>query len=169
MRFSNNDNINNDITRSGYFNSLSLDSTNKVFDKNIYNKLLFNQPLNNNHFEKQTERFNTDMTFRTKEIIDSKDKSIESMNSEINRLKNSLSDVILKDKEIKLKNKIYLLNKDLQKKSGVDDKVKELEIELKFLKKIRLDEEYNKSSEIVSIRNELKKVKDENNFMRKTS
>ena len=117
MRFSNNDNINNDITRSGYFNSLSLDSTNKVFDKTHFNNSSFNQPLNNNHFEKQTERFNTDMTFRTKEIIDSKDKSIESMNSEINRLKNSLSDVILKDKEIQeLKNKIYLLNKDLQKK-----------------------------------------------------
>ena len=116
---------------------------------------------------KQTERFNTDITFRTKEIIDPKDKSIESMNTEINKLKNSLSDVILKDKEIQeLKNKIYILNKDLQEKNGETDKIKELEIELRFIKK-RLDEEYNKSSEIVSIKNSLKRLSDENNTLRK--
>ena len=130
MRFSNNDNINNDITRNGFFNSLK-NSSNFTFTDNSFNK-----PLNNNNFlTKQTERFNTDMTFRTKEIIDSKDKSIESMNTEIHKLKNSLSEVILKDKEIQeLKNKIYLLNKELQDKNRDSDKVKELEIEIKFVK-----------------------------------
>ena len=161
MRFSNNENINNDITRNGFFNSLK-NSSNSTFTDNSFNK-----PLNNNHLTKQTERFNTDMTFRTKEIIDSKDKSIESMNTEIHKLKNSLSEVILKDKEIQeLKNKIYLLNKELQDKNRDSDKVKELEIEIKFVKN-RLDEEYNKNSELVSIKNELKKVKDENYSLRK--
>ena len=113
MRYSNNEQVNNDITRNGYFNSLQSDNLNNPLLQSFNNSSI-NKPLNNNHFMKQTERFNTDMTFRTKEIVDSKDKSIESMNTEINKLKNSLSDVILKDKEIQeLKNKIYILNKDL--------------------------------------------------------
>ena len=41
-----------------------------------------------------------------------------------------------------------------------------LEIKIKFVKN-RLDEEYNKSSELVSIKNELKKIKDENILLRK--
>ena len=168
MRFTNNENIKNDITRNGYFNSLSVKESKPSIEKNTqFNNSSFNQPLNNNHLMKQTERFNTDMIFRKKEIIDTKDKSIETMNSEINKLKNSFSDVISKDKEIQeLKNKIYLLNKDLQEKSGETDNIKELEIELKFLKK-KLDEEYNKNYEISSIKNELKKIKDENISLRK--
>ena len=42
---------------------------------------------------------------REKELFDTKDKTIDSMNSEINKLKNSLQEVIKKDKEIQeLKN-----------------------------------------------------------------
>ena len=166
MRYSNNEQVNNDITRNGYFNSLQSDNLNNPLVQSFNNSSV-TKPFNNNHFMKQTERFNTDITFRTKEIVDPKDKSIESMNTEINKLKNSLSDVILKDKEIQeLKNKIYILNKNLQEKNGETDKIKELEIELRFIKK-KLDEEYNKSSEIVSIKNSLKRLSDENNTLRK--
>ena len=46
MRFSNNENINNDITRSGYFNSLK----NSLIQ--LFNNSSFNKPLNNNHLTK---------------------------------------------------------------------------------------------------------------------
>ena len=79
---------------------------------------------------------------KNKGIFDQKEKTIQSLNEEVNKLKNSLNEVIIKDKEIQeLKNKNVLLNKELQERSGDLQKIKDLEMEIKFIKK-KLDDEY---------------------------
>ena len=91
-------------------------------------------------------------------MINSKDKTIESMNSEINKLK-VLNEVMEKDKKIQeLKNELTLLNQKFQESSGAALQVKELELELKVTKK-KLDEEYLCLSEVTIARKELEKNK----------
>ena len=104
---------------------------------------------------------------KTNELISSKDKTIESMNSEINKLKMSLNDIFEKDKEIQeLKNQLYLVNQKLQENNSSSVKINELEQELRSTK-TKLDEEYILSSEVTMARNELEKIKEENNSLRK--
>ena len=71
-----------------------------------------------------------------------------------------------KDKKIKLKNELTLLNQKFQESSGAALQVKELELELKVTKK-KLDVEYIRSSEVTIARKELEKIKEENNSLRK--
>ena len=156
MKYSNNDRLSNDLTRMAYQNN-----DDKLFEnlsrkkQTLESKHLLPQvnsePFNNTskpinpfkdifpnqkQYERNVEKIDNDLDMKQKDIVDRKDKTIDSMNSEINKLKNSLQEVIIKDKEIQeLKNKIVILNKDLQEKSGESQKIKDLEMELKFVKK----------------------------------
>ena len=188
-RYTNTDNINNDLARLSYKNN----SINKNFNNplNLNRKLTNNDLLpkkidslknpfydihhitNNNNYmntnlmHRQTEKINNDIATKTNEMIQSKDKTIDSMNSEINKLKVSLNEVIEKDKKIQeLKNELVLMNKKLQENNNALLKVKDLEIELKITKK-KLDEEFFKSSEVTIARKELDKIKEENELIKK--
>ena len=55
---------------------------------------------NQQHFERNVEKIDTDLAMKQKDAFDKKDKMIQSMTTEISQLKNSLQEVILKDKEI---------------------------------------------------------------------
>ena len=187
MKYSNNDRLSNDLTRMAYQNN-----DDKLFEnlsrkkQTLESKHLLPQvnsePFNNTskpinpfkdifpnqkQYQRNVEKIDNDLDMRQKDIVDRKDKTIDSMNSEINKLKNSLQEVIIKDKEIQeLKNKIVILNKDLQEKNGESQKIKDLEMELKFVKK-KLDEEYLISSEVKSMKKEVQSIKTENTSLRK--
>ena len=67
--------------------------------------------INSNLNFRQTDKLIHEQAQHTTELINSKDKTIESMNSEINLLKVSLNEVMEKDKKIQeLKNELTLLN-----------------------------------------------------------
>jgi len=191
-RYSNNDNIDNDLSRIGYSNTspknfnqplnlnhkinTALPGETKSFttssdllprpNKNPFHNIN-NDYINSNLNFRQTDKINHEQAQHTTELINSKDKTIDSMNSEINKLKVSLNEVMEKDKKIQeLKNELTLLNQKLQENSGSALQVKELELELKITKK-KLDEEYLRSSEVTIARKELEKIKEENNSLRK--
>ena len=183
MRYSNNDNILNDLTRMGFTNINDYENNiNNLLSQNHKLPNAIPKPFNNisnpinpfkdilineSQYKRSIERIDTDEDMREKELFDTKDKTIDSMNSEINKLKNSLQEVIKKDKEIQeLKNKATLLNKELQEKNGESLKIKELEMEVKFIKK-KLDDEYLISSEVKSMKKEVESIKKENNNLRK--
>ena len=187
MRYSNNERLSNDLTRMAYQNTddKALESLNRK-KQTLESKHLLPQinsePFNNTsrtinpfkdifpnqkQYQRNVEKIDTDLAMQQKDTSDRKDKTIDSMNSEINKLKNSLQEVIIKDKEIQeLKNKITLLNKDLQESSGNLQKIKDLEMENKFIKK-KLDEEYLISSEVKSMKKEVETIKEENTALRK--
>ena len=183
MRYSNNDNITNDLTRMGFTNTNDYENNfNNLL--NLNHKLPHTTPkpfnnisnplnpfkdilINDSQYKRSVERIDTDESMRAKELFDTKDKTIDSMNSEINKLKNSLQEVIKKDKEIQeLKNNATILNKELQGKNGESLKIKELEMEVEFIKK-KLDDEYLISSEVKSMKKEVESIKKENNNLRK--
>ena len=206
-RYTNTDNINNDLTRLSYNNNsikkdfnnpLNLNrklNNNDLLPKRIeplknpfqnihknhnqlekYNQNQYynsedtynhNNFMNSNLMHRQTGKINNDISMKTNELIQSKDKTIDSMNSEINKLKISLNEVMEKDKKIQeLKNELTLMNKKLQENNSASLKVKELEIELKITKKT-LDKEYIKSSEVTITRNKIEKIKEENESIKK--
>ncbi len=187
MRYSNNDRLSNDLTRMGYQNNNdrgleSLQRKKQTLESKHLLPGMNTEPFNNTsrpinpfkdilpnqqHFERNVEKIDTDLAMKQKDAFDKKDKMIQSMTTEISQLKNSLQEVILKDKEIQeLKNKNTLLNSDLQKTSGDTQKIKDLEMEVKFVKK-KLDEEYLISSEVKTLKKEIESVKTENNTLRK--
>ena len=126
-----------------------------------------NNSMNSNLMHRQTGKINNDISIKTNEMIQSKDKTINSMNSEINKLKVTFNEVMEKDKKIQeLKNESTLMNQKLQENNSALLKLKELEIELKITKK-KLDEEYIKSSEVTIARIELEKIKGENESIKK--
>ena len=180
MRYSNNDNITNDLTRIAYKNNDYNDY--KKYDNLTSNDLL---PLNNSkdflntsnpfknilpnkqQFNRSVEKIDTNSFMKNKGIFDQKEKTIQSLNEEVNKLKNSLNEVIIKDKEIQeLKNKNVLLNKELQERSGDLQKIKDLEMEIKFIKK-KLDDEYLISSEVKTVKKDIDNIKKENTALRK--
>ena len=185
-------NIDNDLTRMSYTNtspknfnqSLNFNhkmnnhtlpgETNSFTSSDLLPKPVRNpfHNVNNDYINsslnfRQNDKINHEQAQHTTELINSKDKTIESMNSEINKLKVSLNEVMEKDKKIQeLKNELTLLNQKYQENSGAALQVKELELELKVTKK-KLDEEYLRSSEVTIARKELEKIKEENNSLRK--
>lgn len=193
-RYTNTDNISNDLSRLGYNSSVKDFNKPLNFNYNQYNNNISSKkisssdllplqnknPFNNNSLNsfnndfinssiqfRQNDKVNQDHIQKTNELISSKDQTIESMNSEINKLKTSLNEVMEKDKKIQeLKNEITLLNQKNQANNGAALQVKELELELKVTKK-KLDEEYIRSSEVTMAHKELEKIKEENNSLRK--
>jgi len=186
MRYSNNDNITNDLTRIAYKNNDHNEYNNyKNFDNLTSNDLL---PLKNDRdffdtskkinpfknilpnkqqFNRSVEKIDTNSFMKNKGIFDQKEKTIHSLNEEVNKLKNSLNEVIVKDKEIQeLKNKNVLINKELQERSGDLQKIKDLEMEIKFIKK-KLDDEYLISSEVKTVKKDIDNIKKENTELRK--
>ena len=187
-RYSNNDRINNDLTRMAYKNNDNFNNPgeyrdlNNTLDARHLLPQVNTEPFNNNskpinpfkdilpnekRYSRTMTKIDNDVTIAQNNLFNEKDKTIDSMNTEINQLKNNLQEVIKKDKEIQeLKNKLTLLNKELGKKSGESQKIKELEMELKFVKK-KLDDEYLISSEVKSMKREVENIKSENELIRK--
>ena len=187
MRYSNNDRLTNDLTRMAYQNTddkvlESLNSKKQTLESKHLLPQINSEPFNNmskpinpfkdifsneQQFKRNVERIDTDLAIQQKNILDSKGKTIDSMNSEINKLKDNLQEVIKKDKEIQeLKNKVFLLNKDLQENSGNLHKIKELDMEIKFIKN-KLEEEYLISSEVKTMKKSVESIKIENVSLRK--
>lgn len=182
MRYSNTDNITNDLTRIAYKNNdLDMKQSNTLLanellplnnDREFFNTSNKINPFKNilpnqQQFNRSVEKIDTNSFMKHKDIFDKKEKTIHSLNEEVNKLKNSLNEVILKDKEIQeLKNKNVLINKELQERSGDLQKIKDLEMELKFIKK-KLDDEYLISSEVKTIKKDIESIKKENTELRK--
>jgi len=187
-QYTNNDRINNDLTRLAYNNNDNFNNPggyrdlNNTLDSRHLLPQVNSEPFNNTskpinpfkdifpnqkQFKRSIEKIDNDVNIAQNNLFNEKDKTIDSMNTEINQLKNNLQEVIKKDKEIQeLKNKLTLLNKDLQEKSGESQKIKELEMELKFVKK-KLDDEYLISSEVKTMKKEVDNIKKENELIRK--
>ena len=187
MRYSNNERLTNDLTRIAYQNTddkvlESLNRKKQTLESKYLLPQINSEPFNNmskpinpfkdiypneQQFKRNVERIDTDLAMQQKDIFDRKDKTIDSMNSEINKLKNNLQEVIQKDKEIQeLKNNITLLNKSLQENSGNLQKIKELDMEIKFIKN-KLDEEYLISSEVKTMKKSVESIGFENVALRK--
>ncbi len=174
FRYSNNDNISNDITRTAYNSKHDFSDIRKSKSLNSNDLLplnnnpnLFKDLLNQQQYSRNTEKIDTNSYMKIKNANDNHNNIINSLTEEVSRLKNALNDVIVKDKEIQeLKNKIVLLTKELQENSTLPQKIKDLEMELKFVKK-KLDDEYLISSEVKSTKRDIEKIKSENNLIRK--
>ena len=187
MRYSNNERLTNDLTRIAYQNTddkvlESLNRKKQTLESKYLLPQINSEPFNNmskpinpfkdiypneQQFKRNVERIDTDLAIQQKTIFDRKDKTIDSMTSEINKLKDNLQEVIQKDKEIQeLKNNITLLNKSLQENSGNLQKIKELDMEIKFIKN-KLDEEYLISSEVKTMKKSVESIGFENVALRK--
>lgn len=186
-KYSNNDRITNDLTRMAYKNNDfnnpgSYRDLNNTLDARHLLPQVNTEPFNNTskpinpfkdiipnekQFSRNVEKIDNDLNIARNNLFTQKDKTINDMNSEINKLKNNLQEVIKKDKEIQeLKNKLTLINKELGEKSGLEQKIKDLEMELKFVKK-KLDDEYLISSEVKTIKKDIDNIKQENISLRK--